>query len=345
MSLSRRRRLTSLSLAAFGALLISRNASATDRNVVVALDGGSCVTEAALRAAVAARGGLITNDAPVKLRVRVDARRDGRVAVEIGGRGAHVALTERRFVAASCADAADALGLVIALATDEPDTHAEPEAAGQPAATSATAATATPEAVADDARSETTSPRADGEAGARADDPATSPPARFALVAGVLGSSFGEGQVGGRVGAAVEWNRSLLPWIEVSASTNLARRIEGGGGRAEPTWTTGRLAAAPVSAALGHGLRVSALCAFDAGALTVEGSGAARIYSRTRPWFAIAAGVRARWDLGGAWVAGVDVAAVAPLVRDDFVFVNGGSAYRVPVFGAETAISIGAHFP
>jgi hypothetical protein len=108
---------------------------------------------------------------------------------------------------------------------------------------------------------------------------------------------------------------------------------------------SGRLAAAPIGTEVGQQLRLSLFAAFDAGALNVSGSGATRVDSKTRPWFAIAAGGRARWDLGDLWFAGIDVAGVVPLLRDDFVFLNGGSAYRVPAIAVESGICLGAHFP
>jgi hypothetical protein len=96
---------------------------------------------------------------------------------------------------------------------------------------------------------------------------------------------------------------------------------------------------------VGRALHVSAFAALDVGALTVSGSGATRVDTRTRPWYALGAGGRGRWDLGSRMFAGLDAAAVVPLVRDDFVFINGGLAYRVPVIAAETAIFVGVHFP
>jgi hypothetical protein len=90
---------------------------------------------------------------------------------------------------------------------------------------------------------------------------------------------------------------------------------------------------------------LSAFAAADVGALNVSGSGATRVDSRTRPWFSVAGGARVRWDLAGRIFAGIDAACVVPLVRDDFVFINGGSAYRVPAVGAETGLIVGAHFP
>ena len=120
--------------------------------------------------------------------------------------------------------------------------------------------------------------------------------------------------------------------------------IEGGGGGADPTWITGRLAAAPIGTDVGSRMRVSLFGAFEGGTLNVAGSGATRVDSKTRPWFAVAAGGRARWDLGDRFFAGLDVAGVVPLLRDDFVFLRGGTAYRVPVIAVESGIFLGAHF-
>jgi hypothetical protein len=327
-------------------LLGSRDASAHDRSVVVSLDGGTCVAQSALREAVASRGGRIADEAPVHLRVRVDANEDGEVGVEIGGRGAHGALAERRFVASSCADATDALGLVIALAGDEAASSSAPRdeapsTAPANEATSTSAQTTVPANAAPPVAADAPPSRA-----ARPVGPSRpSTPSRFALGAGALGTTLGEGPIGARIAGTLAWKRSLLPWIEASASANVPRTIEGGGGGADATWISGRIAAAPIGTEVGQRTRISVFGAFDAGALNVSGSGASRVESRTRPWFAIAGGARTRWDLGGRWFAGLDAAAVVPLLRDEFVFLNGGTAYRVPAIGVESGISLGAHFP
>lgn len=303
-------------------------ASAQDRAVVVSVDGGTCVTQAALRDAVVVRGGKISDDAVVRLRVKVDAPREGNVSVEVAGQGAHGALAERRFVASSCRDALDALGLVVALAAD--DDAAEDRA---PSIESPVAPATAPER---DAAKEAPAPAADGKLG---------PPTTFALRAGAIGTTFGEGQLGARLSGSLEWKRMLLPWIEAAATITFPHTIDGGGGGADARWITARLAAAPVGFQIGDAWRLSLFGAFDVGALGVSGSGPARVESRSRTWLAVAAGARMRWDLGPRFFAGLDAAAVVPLVRDEFVFVNGGSAYRVPGIGAETAIFAGVHFP
>lgn len=329
-------------------LLVSRNASAHDRSVVVTLDGGTCVTHSALRDAVTSRGGRISDDANVHLRVKVESTNDGRVGVAIGGRGARGALEERRFVASSCADAIDALGLVIALAGDETERSGALDLAAAPALALAPSVSHASES---DASASPSSPPPPPAPSPAAEAPAThareaSTPSRFALFAGAVGTTLGEGQAGARIGGTLEWRRSLLPWIEVSASANIPRAIEGGGGAANATWVTARLASAPIAIDVGSPrLRVSLFGAFDAGALTVSGSGATRVDTYTRPWLALAAGMRGRWDLGDRFFAGLDAAATVPLVRDDFVFLNGGTAYRVPAIGVESAICVGAHFP
>ncbi len=317
--------------------LFEQGASAHDRKVAVTLEGGTCVAQSALRDAIALRGGRITDEAPVRLRVRVRLHDDGQVGVEIGGESARGALADRRFVAPSCADAVDAIGLVIALAGDETERAAPPPVDEAPAAP----APALPPPVSTPTSIDTPVEARDARAAASE----TRTPSRFALGAGALGTTFGEGQVGARVGAAIEWRRSLLPWVEASASMNVPRTLHGGGGGADAAWISGRLAAAlPFGTYVGRGLRMSVFGGADIGALNVSGSGATRVDSRTRPWFALAGGARARWDIKGGFFAGLDGAAVVPLVRDDFVFVNGGTAYRVPVVGAETAVFLGAHF-
>jgi len=322
-------RTIALNSAAFVALMLGgRSSSAQDRSVVVSVDGGTCVTQAALRDAVMVRGGKVSDDAVVRLRVRVDAPPEGNsepVSVQVAGQGTHGALAERRFVASSCREAIDALGLVIALAADD-------DAADDPMP-SALAPAAPPER---DAVSEPPVITAETKPG---------PPTVFALRAGAVGTTFGEGQLGARVAGSLEWRRTLLPWIEAAATITFPRTIDGGGGGADASWITARLAAAPVGLRIGDSLQLSLFGAFDVGSLGVTGTGPARVESKGRAWLAVAAGARMRWDLGARFFAGLDALAVVPLVRDEFVFVNGGSAYRVPGIGAETAIFAGVRFP
>lgn len=297
---------------------------------MVSVDGGTCVTPSALRDAVEIRGGKVSDDANVRLRVRVDPRRDGQVGVEIAGQGTKGPLADRRFVASSCADAVAALGLVIALAADgEESSERSPEPA--PAMTSS------PASIRD--RDESTSKTAP------AIDEGPRTPTVLALRAGAVGTTFGRGQPGARIGVAFEWNRTFFPWIEASATLTFPHTIEAGGGGADPRFVTGRLAVAPVRFRAGESWRLALFGAFDAGALAVAGSGPARVESRSRAWLALAAGARIRWDFGARVFAGLEAAAVVPMMRDDFVFLNGGSAYRVPAVGAETAIFAGVHFP
>lgn len=324
---NRWKRAIALNFGVFAAVMATAStSSAQDRAVVVSVDGGTCVTQAALRDAVVVRGGKISDDAVVRLRVKVDAPREGNVSVEVAGQGTHGALAERRFVASSCRDALDALGLVIALAADD-------DAAEPPSIESPVAPASAPER---DAAKEAPAPAADGKPGA---------PTTFALRAGAIGTTFGEGQLGARLSGSLEWKRTLLPWIEAAATITFPHTIDGGGGGADARWLTARLAAAPVGFQIGDAWRLSLFGAFDVGSLGVSGSGPTRVESKSRTWLAVAAGARMRWDVGPRFFAGLDVAAVVPLVRDEFVFVNGGSAYRVPGIGAETAIFAGVHFP
>jgi hypothetical protein len=353
-----RQGLSALFLLTFASVtLFAQRAAAHDPSVVVSLEDGTCVAQSALRDAVASRGGKISDDGTVRLRVRVRPRNDGQVGVEIGGDGAHGPLAERRFVASTCAAAVDALGLVVALAADEADRPLESaraaSAAAAPMGDAPAAATPAPpappappgpvsrsepkDAVPIVPSSSTSPPKSEST------DPHTS--LTLALRAGAIGTTLGEGQLGARVGASFEWRRTLLPWIEASGWMIFPRTIEGGGGGADATWTVGRFAIAPVGTVVGRTVRLSVFAAGDVGALNVSGSGAPRVESKTRPWFSVGGGARVRWDLAGRIFAGLDAACVIPLLRDDFVFINGGSAYRVPVIGAETGLFVGAHFP
>lgn len=266
----------------------------------------------------------MTDDAPVRMRVRVaKTKRDGKFELLVDGEGARGAVAERRFEAASCAEAVDVLGLVIALAADEAGGDAAP--APPP---------------------ETVRPVTDFTGDEPGPPVAETPPTRsFAIGAGAIGTTLGEGQLGARIALGFEWRRTLLPWIEASGALTFPHTIEGGGGSAEPRWITGRFALAPVGLEIGRAWRLSAFGALDLGALSASGSSAPRVESRTRAWYAIGVGLRSRWDLGSRFFAGLDVAMTVPLVRDSFAFANGGDVYRVPMIAAETAIFVGVRFP
>ena len=303
-------------------LLFARGAAGHDRSVVV-VQNGTCMAHDALRAAVAERGVAIVDEAKVRLRVLIAARSDGAMDVAIAGT-AGSELAERHFVATSCAEAIDALGLVIALSAEDVETSDPAPVVPSPQEiTHSEDVPKTPVATPD----------------------ARAAPTALTLSGGAFGSTFGQRQLGIRIGVGLAWPRTVLPWIEASAARTLPHTIDGDGGGADPTWTTGRLAAAPFAIALGRNMQVSAFGTLEVGALGVTGSGVTHVDTRTRAWFAVGAGARGRWTLGDSFFAGLDVGAVVPLVRDDFVIVNGGSAYRVPAVGAETAISLGVTFP
>lgn len=317
--------------AVLAGLLVSTmalDAVAHDSRVSVRVDGDACPAHDELRREAESRGARIDEDAPVRLRVRMSRASERNVAVDVSGEGPRGAIASRSFVAASCAEAIDAAALLVALSGSD---AAEPEPDPQPEPTPAPA----PIVVAQPPIAEQPSP------------PPRRREATTALYAsgGAFGTSLGEGQVGGRLALGFEAKRTWLPWIEASAAVNAPRAIAGGGGEATLVWITGRAAVAPIGVTLSPQIVASPWVGAEAGALAGSGDGTARVESRTRPWLAAVAGARVRWDVGRRLFAGIDAAAVAPLLRDSFVFVNGGTAYRTPPVAFETALSLGARLP
>lgn len=297
-------------------------AFAHDPRVAVDVDGGSCVAHEGFRQEVEARGGRVDDDASVRLRVRMLPHEGGSsVAVDVSGEGPRGALASRTFVAVSCAEAVDAAALLVALSgVEASNPEPTPEPPSPPPAIDAPA----PPSPRVSERSSTTSLYASGA---------------------IVGTSLGEGQIGGRLALGLAAERAWLPWIEAAASANVPRSISGGGGEATLTWISGRVAVSPIGIALAPSLFASAYAGAEAGALFASGDGTSRVDSRTRPWLAALAGARLRWDVGSRIFAGADAGAALPLLRDEFVFVHGGTAYRTPIVAFETALSLGTRFP
>lgn len=319
------------SLAFAAVIAVEHAAMAHDARVAVDLDSEGCVAQEDLRREVEARGAQIAQDAPVRLRVRVD--RASGVLLDVTGERAEGALSARRLVAASCAEALVALALVVALAADEPAAAPPPDPERPPAAPPAPppapppVARDAPSPPAPAARSEVKAPRVPY------------------VAASLLATSLAEGQAGARLAAGLAAPRTWLPWVEASASLTLPRAVSGGGGDARLTWAVGRLSAAPVGVAVSSGVHASAYAAAEAGVLFASGEGPTRTRSSSRPWLAAAAGARVRGSIGSRFFTAFSAGAIVPVVRDELVFLGGGTAYRVPVVGAEGALSFGGDFP
>ncbi|WP_437915876.1 hypothetical protein WME73_12685 [Sorangium sp. So ce302] len=322
------------------ALIRAEAAHAANVGVAVELDEQHCVTLDAVRAAAALRGGHVDADSPVRLRVHVrEAEPPSAVTLVITGEGAHGAIEARTIVADSCAEAASALGLVVTVAGEDEQapveaSRAEPPSLTPPARPSqGTARESSP--------THTAPPVRPSRATARETTPATKLYAALGLVA----TPLYVGPTGARLSGGLASGRVFFPWAELGVGATMPRTVVGGGASVSLTWLTARAALAPLGASLGDHVFVSAYMMFDAGALLASGEGAPAVYSRWRPWLEAGAGARMRALLGAWSFMDWQVGPALPLLRDEFYYVHGGTAYKAPAVRLDAALSIGAYFP
>lgn len=299
---------------------------------------GPCVRAEAVEVAARRRGATVRRssasatpaEAPrygARYHVRVEQGATG-VTLTLDGARAGELLAPRRLVAASCDEAVEALAFVLAAGAGAPEV-ARPEvlALAQPGPVTAPAG---------GLRDEPSVPARRATAGA---------PVRATASVGLGARSLVEGQVVGLATLGLSRESRALPWAELAFVGGLSRRVEGGGGAAQISWLGGRVALAPVGFSLTRALAVAPLVGAELGALHAEGSGPAKVTQATRPTAALLFGARARLHAGPRFFADTEIAALAPLLRDDFVFLGGGSAYRTPPLAVAASFAAGVTFP
>lgn len=296
------------------ALAIGAHAGSAAAGGVVAIttDDPTCIAPEALARAISQRGGHATADATTRLSVRV-RRRAPDVELEVAGESGGRALEPRSLVASSCAEALDAVALIAALAAEE--APVPPPSRSEPAPLRDAASPVPP-----------------------------APENALYASFGWSGTTFASGTSGPRIALGRASSSPWFPWIEGSAAFSLPATESGGGGRATLSWLTARGAIGVAGVSVGSGGFASLYAAFDGGAIFATGADAPTVDSRSRPWCAMGAGARLRWTLGRLLVD-ASAGATVPLLRDDFVFVNGGTVYAVPAIAADGAIALGTHFP
>ncbi|XXT21081.1 hypothetical protein WME94_05860 [Sorangium sp. So ce429] len=321
-------------------LVRAEAAHAANIGVAVELDEQRCVTLDEVRAAAALRGGRVDADSTVRLRVHVrEAEPPSAVTLVISGEGAHGAIEARTIMADSCAEAASALGLVVTMAGEDEQAQVEASRAESlpptpPASPSrATARESSPTSTAPPARP------------SRATARETTPARKLYAALGLVATPLHVRPAGARLSGGLASDRVFLPWAELGVGATLPRTVFGGGAAVSLTWLTARASLAPLGASLGDHVFVSAYVMFDAGALLASGEGAPEVYSRWRPWLEAGAGARMRALLGAWSFMDWQVGPALPLLRDEFYYVHGGTAYQAPAVRLDAALSIGAYFP
>jgi hypothetical protein len=308
-----------------------------------------CPNEAAFMAHVRARTAL------ARIAGAGEAVRSFAVTLDIGPpANGSVTLKEasgrqgtRRVQAGNCADVADALSLVVALAID-PGARSLPERTPSPPA----ASTPPPSAA---LASSSASPGV--LSASREPQEGAAPPARgairtdahsvlfagvdFSMDSGVSPSTlFGPSPfLGWQAGGA----RALAPSFRLAFLRAATGAIGAPDGTATFTWTVGRLDACSVALA-GEGLRATACARVEAGSLQVAGGAIADSLTRVRPWLAAGVLARGEWTFLAPLFLDAEVGALLRATTDRFFFVPDTTVYKVPWLGASASVGAGAHF-
>ncbi len=355
------------------AVAIAAPAPAQDRTENIHLDyaaSAGCPTAEGFESLVRARtarahfevAGGATRVFDVKLAAGKPA--SGRVTVR---RGASSEGT-REVRADSCADVADALALVVALAVD-PAALTSP--VSEPAATPASVTSAAPPASSGPAPSQAPAQPSPPPAPA----PTASAPQPAAPASVTPPSSIRRSEASSPAVAASPRTLSLGVDLDVSAGTApgalvgpspwvawvspahativpavrlaLARASTGSiavtGGSADFVWTVGR---ADGCAVLGpsRSTRLSGCLRLEAGAVDADGVNIPDAKRQTRGWFAVGPLVQAQWSFASPLFLELEAAAMVHVVADRFYFLPDVTAYQVPGLGLVGSAGLGVYF-
>jgi hypothetical protein len=292
---------------------------------------GHCPDEADFSARVRARTTRLRFAQPGETARRFDvtlfdgAPASGEISV-VDAEGPHGA---RRVRAATCAEVADAIALIVALAVN-PETPAHHDSVPVRAGTRIPGASDASPA----RRTETTSAEVTSTAGrvfAGAD---------LALNGGVTPDVLAAGS------PYLGWQATdgtLAPELRLSAIRSMSNEAVSNG-QASFAWTAGRLDGCPV-AWQAAALRVAPCARIEAGAMQVETTGVPAPRTRLGGWFAAGALMRAEWGLVDALFVDAELAALVRATNDRFVVLPDTTLYQVRLMGLGAALGLGARFP
>jgi hypothetical protein len=282
--------------------------------------------------------------------------------------GVHAA-GARRVDAATCADAAEAMALIVALAVDpralvtaQPPVASAPpgvESGDAPAASSA----GTPAPVFAPAAPSSTAPTPalpldpkptvqEGSPASRTNDRPSQPVIRPLALAFFAGVDLAV--TGGVTPTAIVAGAPYLGWRStrahgVGASLRLSFLRSGTGtlrvpgGAANFDWTVGRMDVCSILWP-DASLRLGGCARVEAGLLDVTGEQIAAGRTQHGPWVAVGPHARLEWSFLGALVLDLEVGPELRIPQDRFYFLPGTTAYRVPLAGLSTEAGVGAHF-
>ena len=335
-----------------------------------------CPGRAAFEARVLARTTrallLETGDGARTFAVSLDARPrpHGRLTVLRGG----AVEGTREVHADTCADVADALALVAALAIDPalPTVAAPAPSVGpaSPPGSAAPSASAAPPAASASASAPVPAPApasASAPAPATAHLPAPAPtpppvpsardavddrpprlPHTLSLGADLDVATGVSPQALSGVSPRLGWRSSRGGFLSPSVTASFLRAASGtlavSGGAASFTWTVGRLDGCFLSWPPGT-LRLLGCVRAEAGLLEASGTEVPSPQSASRAWAAVGPLLRGEWELLAPLYLSVEGAAMARITADRFFFrPNDTTVYPVPLLGLEGSGGLGVHF-
>lgn len=282
---------------------------------VVSLDyaaPASCPPVDVLRARIEARLSNVAivagefEEAKTRATVRIEIRDDvayARVRIETAD-----GVVERNLSDGSCAQAADASALVLALGLEGGDRHHE-----------------------------TKSVVAREDPGAWV--PLVAANGGVVMAIGPSVGPFGELGFGVQRRAAGIW----LPEFRLAARFSGLGTSEQALGSAQFRLLSATVQGCPLALSAGS-VRAAPCVAFEGGSLLASAEGFPDARERHRPYWAAGAGARATWSAGRPFVE-LQAWAVIPLARDAFSFGGREQVHRTGAVGATASVGIGLFFP
>lgn len=265
----------------------------------------------------------------------------------------------RRVAGESCAEVAEGLALVVALAIDPTALgRATPSATATSSDVPVTGDVATTTAPSEQPASATPAPRSASafpaaEPGLSAGHDAA-PAAHVQRTPHTLFLGVDASIAGGvsptslvAITPLVGWRASIHGWLAPSVRASLAEASSGAVGAQEGSalfsWTVGRVDGClfgwPQERA-----HLLACARLEAGVLGATTTGIPGARSVDRGWAAAGPLVRGEWELLGPLFVEVDVASLLRLTTDRFFILPDATIYRVPILGLEADGGVGVHF-
>lgn len=252
---------------------------------------------------------------------------------------------------ASCAEVADGLSLVAALAFDpgaklDRASPAEP-AREEPARAEGPSETETPEATPSSKPATPSSKPAAERPQPRADVSSVTTHWGATVFGGGLGTAAPEVSFvgGGSLDLEIDRPGAWAPLFRVGAMVGRGSTETEGALGAALAWTFARASVCPLRVALGGGVALRPCASFDAGVMSADAPNVKSARGSSRPWVAPGLEALVRWTLARPLFVEGRLGAGVPLVRDELVIDPTLSLYRAPVVVPWAHAGLGVSFP